>query len=72
MTKTKYQKVRESMGRELRQRDKQIKELEQEIRLLKIVIAEALEECVSDDIEKATKILEEYPKTLKQFEALKR
>lgn len=40
---------------------KQIKELEQEVRLLRIVIAEALEECIGDDIEKATERLEQLP-----------
>jgi len=39
-----------------------IKELEQSKRLLRIVIAEALEECIGDDIEKATTILEQAPK----------
>jgi hypothetical protein len=39
--------------------EERIKELEQENRLLRIVIAEALEECIGDDIEKATAILEQ-------------
>lgn len=38
-----------------------IKGFEQENRLLRIVIAEALEECIGDDIEKATAILEKLP-----------
>lgn len=42
-----------------KQQAKRIKELEQENRLLRIVIAEALEECIGDDIEKATTILEQ-------------